>query len=75
MSEDKKTEGLEVSLETKEDKMSLDYLVDKNSAEVTIRLILATKQENLFNSVNELLKFLKGNKLIMSIKSVSTGGK
>ena len=82
MSEDKlevsevgKTEGLNLSIESKEDPMSLDYLMEMNTQKLSIELVIATKQKDLFSNVNELIKFLLDNKNIVSIRSVSTGGK
>ena len=82
MSEDKievsevsKTEGLNLSIESKEDPMSLDYLMEMNSQKLTIELVIATKQKDLFSNVNELIKFLLDYKKLISIKSIHTGGK
>ena len=70
-----KTEGLNLSIKSKDDPISLDYLMDMNTQKLTIELVIATKQKDLFSSVNELIKFLLDNKKIVSIRSVSTGGK
>ena len=49
MSEDKlevsevsKTEGLNLSIESKEDPMSLDYLMEMNTQKLSIELVIAT---------------------------------